>query len=128
MGWFEYGPLDGDDGMDLQDFIFDILNIRYDDFGKLIQDDNTIRVLLENNQDLLYESLKNYNYNEHLNPGFIQSVYIQALAHIMCEYNAKINDRGKNTFIKFIDSDKWSLENNERKIAMNNLKNRVLSN
>lgn len=128
MGWFGFGAMDGDDAMDLQDLVFGILNVAYDNNGNTIQSVNEIKNLLETQQDLIYDTLKDYDFNKHFNPGFIQRVYIQALAHIMCDYDAKINTRGKDTFIKFIDDDTWSLENEERKQEMIALKNRVLEN
>ncbi len=128
MGWFGYGPLDGDDGMDLRDLIFELINISYDPVGNTIQSDDAIRILLETNQEMIYDVLTDYDFSKHLNPGFIQIVYIQALACIMCDYGAKINERGKKTFIKFIDADTWALENAERNQEMIQLKNRVLEN
>lgn len=128
MGWFGFGPLDGDDGMDLRDLVFDLINISFDPVGNTIQSNDEIRILLETNQEMIYDTMRDYDFDRHLNPGFMQRVYIQALAYIMCEYGVKINDRGKDTFIKFIDDDTWALENEERKQEMITLKNRVLEN
>jgi len=124
MGWFGYGPMDGDDAMDLQDTVFDMIGVNEKDSNE------KIKILLETKQDTIYDWLRDYDWNKNhsYNPGFIQSVYIQALGYIMCEYNVKINERGIPVFIDFIKNDVWATKKNERKKEMNKLLKKIINN
>lgn len=72
--------------------------------------------------------MKEYNWEKHSNPGFIQEVYIQATMQLMLDYNVKISERGKKVAIPFIEEDRWSLENEERKEEMQKLLKAVKDN
>lgn len=128
MGWFGYGAMDGDDGMDLQNDIFHLIGVRYTEDYDLIDSKGEIRKKLDINQDDIYDWLKEYNWEKHRNPGFIQEVYIQATMQLMLDYNVKISERGKKVAIPFIEGDCWSLENEERKEEMQKLLKAVKDN
>ena len=134
MGWFGYGAMDGDDGMDLRDTLFYMLGIEYVD-GQPIHDENPynytdteITNILEKNQDKIYDWLRDYDWNKRLNPGFIQTVYIQATAQVLLDYGVKISERGKKSIVPFIESDNWALENEERAEEMQKLLKAVKEN
>jgi len=80
MGWFGTGALDGDDGMDLRDELFDLIGILYNDDYEILQTEDMISELLDKNQDKIYDWLGSYDWSKRHNPGFIQEVYIQATA------------------------------------------------
>jgi len=124
MGWFGYGPIDGDDGMDLQDIVFGMIGVTEEN------SDNEIRVLLEENQDEIYYWIRDYDWdkNHSHNPGFIQTAYIQALAYIMCSYKAKINEIGMTVFVDFTENDVWAKKEPERKKEMDKLLNMLKEN
>lgn len=125
MGWFGYGPLDGDDGMDLRDEIFHMLKITDPKTYEWTKTPEEIGQLLEANQETLYDWLRDYDWDKRYNPGFIQEVYIQALAYLMVEYGAKINERGKPVFLKFIKNDHWAKSEKDRKKEMKKLYKKV---
>jgi hypothetical protein len=118
MGWFGCGPMDGDDGMDLRDEVFGMLGLDgdYDYYSE--EHEDHIRETLESRQNEIYDWLRDYDWNSRYNPGFIQEVYIQGFAHLMCEYNARINERGLPVMIDFVKNDHWSKEDEERKTEM----------
>jgi hypothetical protein len=128
MGFFGYGPMDGDDAMDLRDEVFAKLGVKFDDDANMITTNDEVKELLESRQNLIYDWLKAYDWNQRSNPGFIQTIYSLALADIMCDYGARINKRGKKAFIQFIDTDAWSEQEPERALEMSKLKIRVLEN
>jgi len=127
MGWFGTGALDGDDGMDLQDELFNFVGVNFDDDYNIIQSDDEVRVLLESKQNEIYDWLKNYDWGNY-NPGFKQAVYIQAVAQIFINYGVKINERGRQVFLRFIKNDLWAQEDSNRKESMDKLYNEVEAN
>ena len=123
MGWFGTGALDGDDGMDLQVEIFHLLDLDTHPDMEIYHSnyENHIKTTLENNQDKIYDWLRDYDWTERYNPGFIQEVYIQGTAQIMLDYNVKISERGKPVMIDFAKRDKWAEKDTERKASMDKL-------
>ena len=125
MGWFGCGPMDGDDPMDFRAEVFDRIGVVYSEDYDILTTKEEIRVLLFRKQNEIYEWLRDYNWDKHHNPGFTQSVYIQALAYIMYQYNVPILNRGRREFLRFIKNDHWAKTDNERKKEMQKLFNRV---
>ncbi len=121
MGWFGFGPMDGDDGMDLRDEVFHMIGVEYDEKYNCLTSNEEISELLDKNQDMLYDWIRDYDWDNRYNPGFIQEVYIQALMQVMLDYEVKISDRGKKGAIPFIKNDHWAKENKERKEEMDKL-------
>lgn len=129
MGWFGVGPMDGDDGMDLRAEVFALIGVKEDEETyEILSTDEEIKELLESKQNLVYDWLRDYKWEERYNPGFIQEVYIQATAYLMCVYGARINERGQKAFLMFIENDHWAKEDKERKKEMKKLKKNVLNN
>lgn len=124
MGWFGVNPLDGDDGMDLRGFVFDIIGVKYDDYN-MLHTCSEVGLMLDENQDILYDWIRDYNWDKHSNPGFIQEVYIQALMQIFLDYDVQISERGKKDAILFIENDEWAKEDKERAKAMQRLLKQV---
>jgi len=128
MGWFGYGPMDGDDGMDLRDELWSFIGVREDDETyEVLSTEYEIKELLESKQNLVYDWLRDYNWGA-FNPGFKQAIYCQAVAYLMCEYDARINPRGKKEFLVLINEDQWAKENDKRKVEMDKLKDSILNN
>lgn len=127
MGWFGYAPMDGDDGMDCRDEVFGFIGVEYDDDYNRLTTDDEIKELLEARQNLIYDHFRDFDWGTY-NPGFKQAVWIQALAYLMCVYGARINKRGLPVFIKFIETDEWAKDNEERALEMEKLKKNVLCN
>ena len=125
MGWFGCGALDGDDGMDLQSIVFGRIGVKYDDEYNCLSTNEEITILLDTNQDKLYDWIKDYDWNKHHNPGWQQDIYIQALLQLFLDYGVKISDRGKEGGIPFIENDQWAKKDKERKEEMNILLNAV---
>jgi len=128
MGWFGTGALDGDDGMDLRDELFNFIGIKYDTNLNTLQTNEQIKSLLYDKQDEIYDWLRDYDWSERYNPGFIQQVYIQAVAQIFIDYGVKINTRGKPVFLEFIKNDQWAKSDKSRKESMDKLYNEVEAN
>ena len=128
MGWFGFVPMDGDDGMDLRAELWNFIGVKEDqETYEILSTEDEIKELLESKQNLVYDWLRDYDWGTH-NPGFKQAVYAQATAYLMCQYGARINERGKKAFIMFIDGDEWAKENKERALEMKKLKLNVLNN
>lgn len=128
MGWFGYGPMDGDDGMDLRDELWHFIGVKQDDETyEVLSSDDEIKELLESKQNLVYDWLRDYDWGTY-NPGFKQAVYCQAVAYLMCRYGARINPRGKKAFLVFVDEDQWAKQDDERKAEMSKLRVNILNN
>lgn len=121
MGWFGCGPRDGDDSMDLDSEVFHIIGVEYDEEYNRITSEDEITKLLDDNQDKLYDWIRDYDWNTHHNPGFTQEVYIQALLALFLVYDVKISARGKKGGIPFIVNDHWATKDKDRKEEMNKL-------
>ena len=119
MGWFELGPLCGDDGMNSRDEIFDIIGVQYDENYDILSSCEEITQMLDENQDKLYDWIQDYDWSKRCSPSFIQEVYVQALMQVLIDYNVKISERGKKDAIPFIENDSWAKESIERANAMN---------
>lgn len=128
MGWFGTGALDGDDGMDLKDELFGFIDIKYNEDYVIIESVESIKNKLSVNQDKIYDWLRDYNWDTHSNPGFIQEVYIQALAQIFLDYGVKISERGKSVMLDFIKNDHWAKSDKKRKKSMDILYEQVRNN
>lgn len=128
MGWFGCGPMDGDDGMDLRAELWHFIGVKEDeDTYEILSTEDEIKELLESKQNLIYDWLRDYDWGTY-KTGFKQTVYCQAVAYLMCQYGARINERGKKNFLIFIDDDEWAKENKERALEMKKLKLNVLNN
>jgi len=121
MGWFGTGALDGDDGMDLRDELFDLIGVLYDENYEILQTEDMISELLDKNQDKIYDWLGSYDWSKKYDPRFIQEVYIQATAQIMLDYGVKISERGKSVMIDFAKNDHWAKSDKARKNSMDKL-------
>jgi hypothetical protein len=121
MGWFGCGALDGDDGMDLRSEVFSRIGVKYSENYDLISTTQEITDLLNENQDKLYDWIKDYDWKQHRNPGWQQEIYIQALLQVLLDYDVSISERGKKGGIPFIVNDQWSKSDKERKEAMDKL-------
>jgi len=118
MGWFGTGAMDGDDGMDLRSELFAISGVKYNEDWDILSTEAEITTLLNESQDKIYDWLRDYDWSERYNPGFIQEVYIQATAQVLLDYNVKVSERGKPVMLEFIRNDHWSEDDKERRKSM----------
>ena len=87
----------------------------------MISTEEEISVLLDENQDKLYDWIRDYDWGKHRNPGFQQEIWIQALMQVMLDNKVKILPRGKKGALPFIENDTWAETNEERKEEMQKL-------
>ena len=122
MGWFGTGARDGDDGMDLRDEIFYTYGIEQEDSefspNGYNYSNEQISEILDQNQDKIYDWLRDYDWSKRYNPRFIQEVYIQATAQLFLDYRVKISKRGKLVMLDFIKNDHCALRDKERAESM----------
>ncbi len=124
MGWFGFGPFDGDDAMDCE---FDVANIASIDdtyFWDLNHYDFNRNKLMDARPKII-EWLRDYDWSSRSNPGFIQEAYIQCVAALFVEFDVPVTEKEKETFISFIDNDQWSKKELERAVEMQTLKEKV---
>lgn len=125
MGCFGYGPLDGDDGMNLRDELFYFLGIDDNPDVNRFHTTESIQIILKEKQDEIYDWLRDYDWTQYVNAGNMQQYYMQATAQLFLNYNVKISERGKKGLIPFIENDYWAEENIERAKEMSKLLKKV---